>query len=101
MRYLPENPLKGFAKASDRGVKRKPKRALTAEEFRALLGACGDRELIYLVAGLSGLRRNEQRQLQPCDLTPTGPNPQWHLRPSICKGRRLERVPMLPECASL
>jgi integrase len=68
---------------------------------RALLAVeTGDRHLLYLIAGLSGLRRSEQRQLQPCDLTPTGPNPAWHLRPAITKAKRLERVPMLPDCAA-
>lgn len=50
-----------------------------------------------LVAGLSGLRKNELRQLEKRDLTPTGDHPTWHLRPEIVKGRRLDRIPILKE----
>ena len=57
--------------------------------------------LIYLVAGLSGLRKNELRLLEKRDFTPVGDHPTWHLRPEIQKGRRFEKVPMLRECAKL
>jgi integrase len=100
-RWIEANPLVDFPKAKSGGKQTKPKRALTVAEFQALLNLdIGDRHLLYLTAGLSGLRRNEQRQLQRCDLTPIGLNPTWHLRPEIVKGRRKDVVPMLPEIAS-
>jgi integrase len=100
-RWIEANLIADFPKAKSGGKQTKPKRALTVAEFQALLNLdVGDRHLIYLTAGLSGLRRNELRQLQPEDLTPIGPNPTGHPRPEIVKGRRKDVVPMLPEIAA-
>jgi integrase len=100
--WLESNPVLAVIKRkAPGGQKRRKRRAYTPEELHRLLAAAPRRKLVYLVAALSGLRRSEIAQLQKCDLTPIGERPTWHLRPEICKGRRLERVPMLPECAVL
>src|SRR5262249_14797703 len=78
-RWLPENPLVGHPKARSNGKKTKPRRAYTLPEFLALLNSTRHHRTIYLVAGLSGLRRSELRCLEKRDLTPIGPNPTWHL----------------------
>jgi integrase len=54
---------------------------------------------LYLVAGISGLRKSELRRLEKRDLTPLGPQPAWHLRPEITKAKRRDVVPMLREAA--
>src|SRR5262249_8997451 len=100
---LEESPVAMVRKArSPAGKKHRPRRAYTPEEFRRFLLKCRDRRrrLLYTVAGLSGLRRNELRLLEKRDLSPVGDRPIWHLRPEITKGKRRDVVPMLPECAS-
>ena len=95
-----DNPVAHVKKARGQaGKKHRPRRAYTLPEFQTLLGATLNHRLTYLVAGLSGLRKRELRLLEKRDLTPIGDQPLWHLRPEIQKGRRFERVPMLPECA--
>lgn len=96
-RWIEENPLTGHPKARSGGRKKKPRRAYTADEFTKLCAASLHHRSIYLVAGLSGLRRSELRQLEKRDLTPTGDRPTWHLRAEITKGRRKDVVPMIPD----
>jgi integrase len=98
-RWLPENPLANHPKARSNGTKTKPRRAYTLPEFLALLNAAPARRTLYLIAGLSGLRKGELRRLEKRDLTPTGPQPVWHLRAEITKGKRRDVIPMLPEAA--
>jgi integrase len=104
--WLQANPVERVPRASlgsPGDVSRRPmaRRALVLGEFQSLT-SCPKvrawRRDLYLVAGLSGLRANELRQLEPCDFT-LGASSAWHLRPEITKGKRLDRVPMLPECA--
>ncbi len=99
--HLAENPLAKVRKARTGGKKRKPRRAYTLAELQALTAASPAHRLLYLVAGLSGLRRGELAKLEKRDLTPEGEKPAWHLRPEIVKGRRKDVVPMLPECREL
>jgi integrase len=97
-----ENPVAHVKKArSPGGQKYRPRRAYNVEEFRRLCENTLNHRLVYLVAGLSGLRKSELRQLEKRDFTPVGEAPTWHLRPEIAKGRRKDVVPMLPECAAL
>jgi integrase len=57
--------------------------------------------VVYEVAAYSGLRREELRRLQKCDLDPTGPRPRWHLCPEVSKNGLPWNLPMLPECAAV
>lgn len=106
--WLPTNPLTGLPRASvgaPGDISRRPhaRRALNPAELAALLTCPAirlTRRQLYRVAAMSGLRANELRQLAPCDFT-LGARPRWHPRPEIVKGRRLDTVPMLPECADL
>lgn len=106
--WLVANPIDRVAKTSlgrpgDTSKRPRARRALTLAEFQALT-TCAKvqpwRRVLYQVAGLSGLRGLELHLLQPCDFT-LGVRPRFHLRPEITKGKRLDTVPMLPECAAL
>lgn len=105
--WLEANPLEKVPKAElgqpgDTSRRPRARRALTVEEFRKLTGCPRVREWrqrFYEVAGLSGLRAGELRQLAPCDFV-LGARPRWRLRPEITKAGRLDDVPMLPECAA-
>jgi integrase len=96
-------PKMSLGRPGDLSKRPMARRALTLDEFRRLT-RCPKikpyRRQLYLVAGLSGLRANELRQLEPQDFT-LGEKPQWHCRPEITKGKRLDKVPMLPECAKV
>lgn len=107
-KWLAASPLAGIPKAnlgSPGDVSRRPqaRRALSLAEYRGLAG-CLDvrlrRRNLYQCAALSGLRAKELHWLAPVDFT-LGARPQFHLRPEVSKGKRLDRVPMLPECAEL
>jgi integrase len=99
-RWLPENPLADVPKAKIAGRRARRRRALTLEEFNALTSPRSRRRVVYRVAGLSGLRHEELVLLERRDYT-LGDRPQWHLQEEITKGRRCDRVPMLPECAAV
>lgn len=94
--WLATNPAARVPKAK-KGAKVKPRRAYTTAEFHAMLKAAGTHRLLYLTAGLSGLRRRELRRLEKRDLTPIGKQPTWHLRPEATKGKRRDVVPILAE----
>jgi integrase len=99
-KLLAENPLIRVPKAKINGRRPRRRRALTLAEFQALGQLPARRALVYQVAGLSGLRHEELALLARRDFT-LGERPQWHLREDICKGKRCDRVPMLPECAAV
>lgn len=94
--WMASNPIEKVSKARSH-ERKQPRRAYTVDEFRRLLAATRSHRLLYLVAGLSGLRKRELRLLEKRDLTPVGDSPTWHLRPAISKGRRRDVVPILPE----
>lgn len=101
--WVAENPLARvkLAKVGQKG-RRRLRRAYSAEELQALFSIVPEpRRTVYRIATLCGLRRKELKLLQKEDLTPIGPAPCWHLRPSIDKAGRGERIPMLPDCADL
>lgn len=106
--WLESNPLSRVPKAKlgapgDLSRRPRARRALTVAEFAGLI-ACEKipqcRRELYELAGLSGLRAKELNHVAPCDFT-LGARPMLHLRPEITKGKRLDRVPLLPECSKL
>jgi integrase len=101
--WVAENPLARvkLAKVGQKG-RRRLRRAYATDELQALFTRVPEpRRAVYRVASLCGLRRKELKLLQKEDLTPIGPAPCWHMRPSIDKTGRGDRVPMLPDCADL
>ena len=67
-RRLERNVLNCVAKVPVLEPK-KVRRALSADELRALLDAAPNRRLVYLTAAYTGLRRNELKQLQWGDVS--------------------------------
>lgn len=107
MGWLAVNPVSKVTRCSagtpgDTRFRPMARRALTVDEFLTLT-SCPEilpwRRDLYVIAGLSGLRANELRQITTEDFT-LGKHPRWHLRPQITKAGRLDTVPMLPECAA-
>jgi integrase len=105
--WLATNPLAKLRRVSigtPGDVSRRPmsRRALSLDEFNRLT-TCPEiqpwRRQLYLVAGTSGLRGNELRQITGEDFT-LGARPRWHPRAVITKAKRADVVPMLPECAA-
>jgi len=74
-RWIEENPIAQVPKARSGGVKKRPRRAYTLKEFKALLHASKHHRFLYFVAGFSGLRKKELRLLEKRDLTPIGDRP--------------------------
>jgi integrase len=91
--YLPEDPL-----ASVRKVRRpkrvRRRRAFSRDELRALLNVAGSRSPAYRIAALTGLRKDELRQLQWRDCRLDQTRPCIELRPEANKSRREDRVPL-------
>jgi integrase len=103
-KWLPENPITRYSvpklKVTGKHRKRR-RRAFTEDEFRRLLAAAKSerRQLLYAIAGLSGLRRAEMRRLERRDVDLSEPDrPLWKLRAEVTKSGEAETVPMLHEC---
>jgi len=88
-----ENPIRFLRGTPYRKVRYR--RAYTLEEFSRLCKTPNGE--LYLVAGLSGFRRNELRQMEKRDLDPYGNPPVWAPRAEITKSRRKDIVPILQE----
>jgi integrase len=101
--FIEVNPIAHVRRAKvGKKSRRRLRRAYSLDEMQRLARTAPEpRRSIYLIASLSGLRKNELRELQKQDCTPTGARPAWHLRAGIEKSRRGDKVPMLPECAEL
>lgn len=98
--WLARNPL-ARVKAAPITKRSNPRRAPTPDELAKLLAvATAYRRQLYTVAATSGLRRKELRLLEKQDCDPTAVPPVWRLRPAMNKSRRVELLPMMPECAA-
>lgn len=97
--WIERHPFEGFKRTpigDDRPFRR---RAFTKEEFLQITNLGGPHDLLYKVAGLSGLRYSELKRLERSDVDLSNPEqPVWRLRASATKGKRDEVVPILPEC---
>jgi integrase len=95
--YLEGNPLakiKKTPKSKQKSVR--PRRALSEAELSSLLAVAGDRASVYRVAALTGLRKDEMRQLQWRDVHLDHDKPHLRLRSEATKSRRADRIPLHP-----
>jgi site-specific recombinase XerD len=101
--WLEESPIKRVKKTPMGPAARKYiRRAFAPDEVDRLCHSTFQwAALVYRAAALSGFRRKEMKYLEKRDCTPLGDQPLWHPRADIVKGKRKDRVPMLPECAAL
>lgn len=97
-RRLENNPLVGIAKAEvvEPTCQR---RAATLDELRRLIAVNDRRGLVYLTVVLTGLRRNELRQLQWGDVRLDDPSPYLALRAATTKAKRADTIPIPPQLA--
>ncbi len=94
-RLCDTNPC-GRVKGSKNRQPRRPKRAPSVAEWEELLRVCpSGRRRVYLVAGLTGLRKSELARLERRDVDLE--NQRLRLRPEANKGRRHDAVPLLPD----
>jgi integrase len=94
-KLLGENPIARI-KPSRRKVSVKPKRAPTVAEWRCWIEkAPSKRRNLYLVAGLTGLRKKELKLLERRDVDLE--SRQFKLRAEATKAKRADTVPMIPD----
>jgi integrase len=93
--YLAGNPLAGIRKA-DESEKRRRRRGLSEDLLCELLtvAEARGRQLVYLTAMKTGLRRDELKKLQWGDVVLSGPDPRINLRGSANKARREDVIPL-------
>ncbi|MFH1499913.1 MAG: site-specific integrase [Verrucomicrobiota bacterium] len=93
-------PFKNVVKAQTRGRETVMRRALTDDELRQLITTSGPRGLVYLVAAYTGLRRNEMKLLDWCDVDLRAELPCLRVRASTTKSKRGATLPLLPPLAT-
>lgn len=94
-KFIAENPLARI-KPTRRKKAARARRAPTVEEWRRLLGVSPRRRSrIYLVAGLTGLRKKEMRLLERRDVDLE--DKQLKLRAEATKMKRADTVPLIPD----
>jgi integrase len=95
--YIKENPLAQVKVVRVEGrQKKRDKRTFTPDEFRKLLSVAGRRAGLYLMAGLTGLRRGQLKQLLWGDVKLDRENPAVRIRASISKNHREANLPLHP-----
>jgi integrase len=97
--HLAEDPLASVKKVR-RPKRVRRRRAFSRDELRALLDVAGPRGPVYRIAALTGLRKDELRQLQWRDCRLEQANPYIQLRPEANKSRRDDRVPLNARAAT-
>ncbi len=93
------NPLKPVVKLEIRGKETFKRRALSCEDLFRLVQSSGKRSLAYLVAGCTGLRRNEMKQLLWSDVRLDVPRPYIDVRAATTKSKKAAIIPLVPALA--
>lgn len=97
MGRVSENPMEGVKPVVTRGRETFERRALSTNEQRALLDVAGPRQVVYLTALRTGLRRKELDQLRWHNVCLDGPESYVEVRAAVAKNRRVRRVPLCEE----
>ena len=85
---LQANPLRHVGKVEARGKERRVRRALTDPEVIRLLSCSGPRKPVYLLALITGLRKDELAHLHWADLHLDAVRPFLTVRASISKNHK-------------
>jgi integrase/recombinase XerC len=88
------NPLKAVHKLERKETFRR--RALSSDDFIRLVQKSGKRGFPYLVAGLTGLRRGEMKQLLWSDIHLDAPQPFIDVRAETTKSKKGAVLPIVP-----
>lgn len=94
-KLLEENPL-GDLKKIRRPQRTRKRRSLSEDELKRLLTVAGQRAPLYKLAALTGLRKDELKQLRWSDCRLDVVKPFIQLRPEANKARREDRIPLHP-----
>ncbi len=95
-RALP-NPLRAVRKLERKETFKR--RALEPDELVRLVSTSGKRGFPYLVAGCTGLRRGEMRQLLWSDILLDAPQPFIDVRAETTKSKKAAIIPIIPVLA--
>lgn len=100
--WIDHNPMIHVQRTKvGRKGRRRLRRAFSRDEIQRIIDIAPEpRKTIYLVAMLSGFRKNELRQMEKQDLLPMGNKPTWQLHGQE-KVDKCDLLPMLPECADI
>ena len=93
---IPVSPLTGVTKGETRGREVRPRRAFDDFEFTALLSVAGVQRIVYLTAGLTGIRHGELKELRWGDINLAGEKPSVTVRASVSKNHKLACLPLHP-----
>lgn len=109
---LASHPIQHIRPRSNEVDRRRRRRALSADDFAALLGATlagpsrqgispHGRVYIYTLAAWTGLRANELAQLRLRDIRLDAETPHILLPAPVSKHRKVDRIPLHPAVAEL
>jgi len=90
------NPLASVGQGEMRGREVRPRRAYNDSEFAALLSVAGAQRIVYLTAGLTGIRHGELNELRWGDINLVGEKPSVTVRASVSKNHKLACLPLHP-----
>jgi integrase len=93
------NPLKAVGKLETKGKETFKRRALTIDQVVQLVGESEKRGFAYLVAGCTGLRRGEMKQLLWSDIRLDVTAPFIDVRAETTKSKRAAIIPLVPVLA--
>jgi len=99
---LDENPIKGkIRRAKVRPSDKASRRAFTEDEMGRLLGVAGKRELLYLIAYVTGARKGKLGKLLWSDVHECASEPCVVLRPETTKNSKGRTQYLTPEAAGM
>jgi len=90
------NPLRSADKVGTGTYEKRERRAVTLEQLEKLVALSADRGVIYLLAGLTGLRRGELEKLQWKDVYLDGDKPCIQARATTTKNGKKSALPLHP-----
>ena len=90
------NPLASVRKGRTARAGSRPRRAYDDSEFAALLSVAGAQRIVYLTAGLTGIRHGELKELRWGDINLVGEKPSVTVRASVSKNHKLACLPLHP-----
>jgi len=93
------NPLKAVSKLARKDTFNR--RALSVDELVRLVAGSRKRGLAYLVAGCTGLRRGEIKQLLWTDIHLESPQPFIDVRAETTKSKKAALIPIIPALAEV
>jgi integrase len=88
------NPLASVRNVELRGREVRCRRAYDDSEFGALLAAAGAQRMVYLTAGLTGIRHGELKELRWGDINLADEKPSVTVRASVSKNHKLACLPL-------